>query len=94
MKIDHVCEGDELDYMLSLKPIKKVKEKKATIIILIGLALGAGLFFTRKTEPLPEFEHWNDEPKYQLIMNMDKSCFDQFQNNQDKALYLKLYFEK
>ena len=31
--------------------------------------------------------------KNQLIMEMDKSCYEQFQNNMDKTLYLKLNYE-
>lgn len=31
--------------------------------------------------------------KNQLIMEMDKSCYEQFQNNMDKTLFLKLNFE-
>lgn len=31
--------------------------------------------------------------KNQLIMEMDRSCYEQFQNNMDKTLYLKINFD-
>jgi len=70
-----------------------------TILVVIGMFLVVWLiviYIKALSEPedLPEFTHWNDEPKYQLIMNMDSSCFDQFKNNQDKTLFLKLRFEE
>jgi len=32
--------------------------------------------------------------KNQIVIEMDKSCFTQFQNNMDKTIFVKLYFKQ
>ncbi len=64
----------------------------AFIALFLGLAVGT--LIKKDTEPLPEFEHWGDEPVNQLVVEMDKSCFEQFKNNTDKTIFVKLYFKE
>jgi hypothetical protein len=63
---------------------------QVVILILAGffilwLGIEAGKSMVRKQEV--------QTPDNILEMQMDKSCFDQFQNNMNKTLYLKLEFK-
>jgi len=64
--------------------------------ILMVLFVWVGVLYikTLQEPDLPEFTHWNDEPKYQLIMNMDKETYDsiqnQIKNNYDGVIRLNI----
>jgi len=64
--------------------------RTAFYLVLVSNFLWLGLLFGLA---IKKGENKIEEPKNQIIVEMDKSCFDQFQNNLDKAIYVKLYFK-
>lgn len=56
-------------------------------LIITVIALAIGFYCGNQT---PKQEVIISPQVHQIIWEMDKSCYEQFNNNLDKAIYLKL----
>jgi len=74
-----------------MKPIENVI---LTILAFLSGLLGGYAIRDKGGTPPSEFEHWNDTEVNQLVVEMDKSCFNQFKNNMDKTIFVKLNFKE
>ena len=64
------------------------------IVLVIGVLLYGVLKMRRELANYKQAYEVVSEAQHSVIMQMDESCYEQFTNNYDKALYIKMVFDE
>lgn len=72
-----------------------MKNNLTLFLVIYSLILSIVLIYEhRQLNSYKEALELNSEGQNILIMKMDESCYTQFTNNMDKALFIKMRFDK
>ena len=66
----------------------------ALIILVIGVLLYGVIRMKRELAQYKQALEIATETQHTVIMQLDESCYEQFTNNYDKALYIKMRFDE